>query len=160
MESGESSPPPKMQPARLVRDIATIALVADMMAAGHHKHEIKAAVADRCVTAVSPRTIERLLSDARELIKVSAKTTKADMAAEALAFYRSVKADRTAPHRDRIKAQERIDELLGLSAKYASEAEKTDTAAEFARKAHEAMQQMLGSDLGGDITASEAKHKE
>ena len=37
--------------------------------------------------------------------------------ANALAYYESVLADRTASHRDKTKAQERIDKLLGLEDK-------------------------------------------
>jgi len=132
-----------------------------MICEGHTKHAIKRHLAKRLKRdRVAPSQVERFMSAARAAIRDSAKAPKADKAAEALAFYERMKHKATATDRDMLRAQERIDELLGLSAKYASEAEKTDSAAEFATKAHEAMRQMLGADLGGDITASQAKHKE
>ncbi len=152
--------PKRVPVSKLIRDIATVAEVSNLMASGAHKHQIKRYLAERCMSDVSPRTVERVMADARELIKHSAKASKADMAAEALAFYRAMKADPNTPPRDRIKAQECIDHLLGLSARYTTDAEKTDSASDFARKAHEAMQAIRLADMGGEQTAAQASGKD
>jgi len=148
-------------PARTVRTPDAIARVAQMICEGYPKHEIKKWLANRLGrNRVAPSQVEQFMSEARAQIREAAKAPKADKAAESLAFYEWMKHNPKATPRERLFAQERIDELLGLSAKYASEAEKTDSAAEFARKAHEAMREMLDADLGGTVTASEAKGKE
>lgn len=66
---------------------------------------------------VSPRTIERYLSRARELILSTAADSRDWFRAQSLALYGSILSGDKVKVRDRIKAQERIDKLLGLESK-------------------------------------------
>jgi len=87
---------------------------------------VRALVSRRCLTSVikaefrsqfgdaTHETILRYVSRARVQILADAARGRDEMRAESLAFYNGMLADPGASHRDRIRAQERIDKLLGL----------------------------------------------
>lgn len=77
-----------------------------------HNGEIKRMAAAKF--GVKPRTIEHYLTEVRnERIEESGRTVD-DHRADSFHFYISVLRDKKADPRDKIKAQERIDKLLGL----------------------------------------------
>ena len=81
------------------------------------KATIKKAFRTRFGAKLSHRTIERYLARAREALLADLTRGRQTHRADALGFYESVLADHTASLRDKVKAQERIDKLLGLEDK-------------------------------------------
>jgi hypothetical protein len=73
---------------------------------------------------VGRRQARRYLAAARRAMLVAAERSREVHLAEAYAFYRSLAANADAKDADRIKAQERIEKLLGLDS--ASPAESPD----------------------------------
>jgi hypothetical protein len=81
------------------------------------KSTIKKAFRQRFGQDIDHGTIERYLTRAREAMLDDLTRGRQTHRAGALAFYESVLADHTASLRDKVKAQERIDKLLGLEDK-------------------------------------------
>jgi hypothetical protein len=81
------------------------------------KGTIKKAFRQRFGVDIDHTTIERYLLRAREAMLTDLTRGRQNHRAGALAFYESVLADHTASVRDKVKAQERIDKLLGLEDK-------------------------------------------
>jgi hypothetical protein len=63
---------------------------------------------------VNHRTVERYLARAREIIIFELRENKDSHAARSLGFYRSVLSNPNACIRDKLRAQQRIDFMLGL----------------------------------------------
>jgi hypothetical protein len=85
-----------------------------LLSQGRYDGEVKKAVAAhyRC----SPRTVERYLRRARDELVAESGKGRDELRAEGYGFYREVRGNANAETRDRLKAQERIDKLLGLEA--------------------------------------------
>ena len=81
------------------------------------KGTIKKAFRQRFGVDVDHTTIERYLLRAREGLVADLARGRQLHRAEALGFYESILADPAAAVRDKVKAQERIDKLLGLEDK-------------------------------------------
>jgi hypothetical protein len=81
------------------------------------KATIKKAFRQRFGTDIDHATIERYLTRAREAMLSDLTRGRQNHRAGALAFYESIFDDHTASVRDKVKAQERIDKLLGLEDK-------------------------------------------
>jgi hypothetical protein len=81
------------------------------------KSTIKKAFRQRFGAELSANTIEGYLGRAREAMLIDLTRGKQALRADALAFYESVLADLSAPIRDKVRAQERIDKLMGLEDK-------------------------------------------
>jgi hypothetical protein len=81
------------------------------------KATIKKAFRQRFGQDIDHGTIERYLTRAREAMLVDLTRGRQNHRAGSLAFYESVLADHNASLRDKVKAQERIDKLLGLEDK-------------------------------------------
>jgi hypothetical protein len=81
------------------------------------KATIKKAFRQRFGGDIDHTTIERYLLRAREAMLEDLTRGRQTHRAGALAFYESVLADHSASLRDKVKAQERIDKLLGLEDK-------------------------------------------
>jgi hypothetical protein len=81
------------------------------------KSTVKKAVRQRFGLDIDHGTIERYLTRAREGMLIDLTRGRQNHRATSLALYESIVADRTATHRDKVKAQERIDKLLGLEDK-------------------------------------------
>lgn len=67
---------------------------------------------------VGPRTVEAYLSRARKKIMQAVGRTRADLVADSVATYTAIIADPDTSASDRIRAQERIDKVLGLEAAF------------------------------------------
>ena len=89
-----------------------VASAMEMLLEGKSDGQVKRAVAERF--GLSPRTVERYLRRAREKMVESTGKPADALRAEALAVYQTIIDDPEAENRDRIKARERIDKLLGL----------------------------------------------
>src|SRR5437762_3384351 len=81
------------------------------------KSTIKKAFRQRFGAAIDHATIERYLARAREVMLTDLTRGRQLLRADRLALYESILADPKAARRDKIKAQERIDKLLGLEDK-------------------------------------------
>ena len=89
-----------------------ISLVRKLISARMTNGEIKRAMATQF--GLSPRTAEGYISRARAEIMEDLGRSREDHQADAYTFYCAVVGNREASNRDKIKAQERIDKLLGL----------------------------------------------
>jgi hypothetical protein len=81
------------------------------------KSTIKKAFRQRFGAEIDHGTIERYLTRAREGMLIDLTRGRQNHRAGSLAFYESVLADPKAAVRDKVRAQERIDKLLGLEDK-------------------------------------------
>lgn len=92
-----------------------IALAATMLARGFFKHQIKLAIAgvhkDR--RAPSARTYEEIFKLGRELLRKQGGLNRQETRDAALAVYRGIVSSKTAKPMEKIKAQERIDKIMG-----------------------------------------------
>jgi len=89
-------------------------LVVDLMSLGYHDGQIKRTVAGRY--SVSPRSTEIYLGRARQVLKETADGNPQEQRGCSLNVYAKVVRDPTATNFERIKAQSRIDRILGLEA--------------------------------------------
>jgi hypothetical protein len=83
-----------------------------LLGQGKYDGEVKKIVAAQF--KLSPRTVERYLRRARDLIVADTGRDKQEHRAESYAFYVEVRGNAKALPKDRLRAQERIDKLLGL----------------------------------------------
>ena len=94
--------------------LGRIRLVADMMARGYRKADIKTVCRRRF--GVCYRTVENYISKARKFLLSELATTREDQKARALDLYRGVIRDSSGnvTVRERLIAQTRVDKILGL----------------------------------------------
>ncbi|WP_298861937.1 hypothetical protein [uncultured Gimesia sp.] len=86
-------------------------LIKKMIGLGKYASEIKTAIADQF--QLSPRSVERYLSSARREMRQRLETPLEQHRADSFYFYRSIIDSPESNTRDRIRARERIDKLLG-----------------------------------------------
>lgn len=114
-------------------------MIIDAISRRLHKGEIKkliyACFANSDKYTCCAVTAERLITEAREKLRDRMGITKEEGRNEAIAFYESVIRDPQSDFSAKIKAQERIDKILGLEFTGA----KSDTVDEYARKIREAI---------------------
>lgn len=91
---------------------ARIEYCRQLVAAGHYDGEVKRLAAEEF--KISTRSVERYLKRARELILAESEKPKTEHRATSLAFYQKVVANENEETRNRLRAQQRIDELLAL----------------------------------------------
>ena len=89
-------------------------LVVDLMSLGYHDGQIKRTVSGRY--NVSPRSTEIYLGRARQVLRETAEGEPQEHRGRSLNVYAKVVRDPTATNFERIKAQSRIDKILGLEA--------------------------------------------
>lgn len=90
-----------------------VALCIEMLSVrGWKKWQIKKAFREKYGS--SARSVERYLSRARAILRSEVGKEDTDHLSESYAFYRSVIQSTNATIRDKIKAQENIDRLLGI----------------------------------------------
>lgn len=94
--------------------LSRVRLVADMMARGYRKADIKTICRKRF--GVCYRTVENYIRRARKFLLSELATTREDQKARALDLYRGVIRDSSGnvTVRERLIAQQRIDKILGL----------------------------------------------
>lgn len=83
-----------------------------LIASGLHDGRIKRLIAAQY--DCSPRTVERYLRRARQIIFERRNRTKGELQAESMAFYERILADSKSSNREKLLARRRIDQLLGL----------------------------------------------
>ena len=85
-----------------------------LLGVGLYDHEVRAVLEKKY--DVSAKTCRRYMGRARERLVDYLKLSRDDHRAYSLNWYRSVVADENASNRDKIRAVQRIDALLGLAA--------------------------------------------
>lgn len=104
----------KKAPAHVVQE--RIEMVAEMLARGANSRAIRLTL-KRAPHNLGGRHIEEYVSRARDwLLKTAAGMDKRQALAEAIAFYRTVIADKKAETRDKLTARTRLDCIFGLDA--------------------------------------------
>jgi molecular chaperone DnaK (HSP70) len=120
-----------------------IEFIADCMAMGYRKGKLKQLIykvnGDKCARA----TVEKILGKARQLLLDDARTNKDNERAEAIGFYKAIIADDDTTVREKIEARSKLDDLLGLGAKFTTDYGKTaEERAEEIRIAQEQMREV------------------
>lgn len=139
---------------RIVITRELVELVAGLLAARWTKGRIKQVIYEINGDEKGPKkcargTVERLLKRARAHLRTRLlKTTLDDQKAMGIGFLESVIADDSMDMRHRLNAQEKLNDLLGLSAKYRREADHfppLDDEEDRLRKMLERMDDSMGS---------------
>lgn len=117
MEEPETTPKKrkprkKLQSTTRLKREKILSTVTRMLNAGIYPGDIKRVVSKD--NELSPRTIEGYLRRAREAKLAETGKPVEEHRSDSFAFYRSVVADPKATARDKIRAQQSIDRLLGL----------------------------------------------
>lgn len=89
-----------------------VELVRTLLCSRYPKYKIKRLLKERY--DVCPRTVENYLARARRELVEATGQGKDEHVADAYAFYLSILENRETATRDKLKAQERMDKLLGL----------------------------------------------
>lgn len=92
-----------------------IDFVGSLLARAYRNSEIKAEFRKRFGTYTG-RTIDRYVSRAKRKALHASKIPREDWVARSLSTYNDIIRDPKAPHAAKVKAQERIDTVLGLDA--------------------------------------------
>lgn len=127
--------PYKGEPSRSIwLSDALIELVAEMIGLRYRKGEIKRELAKFNATEANPQgeppsqgVFERLMREARELIRERLEISQSEAAGEAIAFYESVIRDPDIDVREKLRAQDQLERLLGLGARFAQDGDKKST---------------------------------
>lgn len=90
-----------------------IDFVGGLLARAYNNSDLKAAFRKKFGNYTG-RTIDRYVSRAKRKALHASKIPKEDWVARSLSTYNDIIRDPTAPHAAKVKAQERIDTLLGL----------------------------------------------
>lgn len=123
----QTDPPLRKRPIKSMDPVfvtdEVVDMVADMLVKHARKHAIKREVANfvRSKYGLPPptaRTVETAIREARALLRAHTGTPIQDSKAAALVFYQDLASNDLLEASDRIKAQQRIDELLGHDFKY------------------------------------------
>lgn len=94
------------------QQLQLIRLIKKMLGMGKYASEIKKAVNQEY--GLSTRSVERYITRARREMVKHTKVSLEDHVAEAYYFYRGILTDPESTQRERLRARERIDKLLGL----------------------------------------------
>gem|GEM_PF-4399833 len=119
--SGTPSPdgvkPKRGRPVTSVTDQA-IAIAADGLARRKHKHQIIAEIEAALKHPIGRKQREQILTLGRAVIINRESRDPDEERCQAIALYESIIRDAEADPRDRIKAQERLDRIYGIEAKF------------------------------------------
>lgn len=91
-----------------------VLLCAEMLAQGFYKGQVKKHM--RAKYGLSTPQINKYISRARKHLHAQAQADRDEMRGASLAFYRRIARNKNLEMKDRLKAQERVDKILGLEA--------------------------------------------
>lgn len=114
--------------------------VRELLAKGHHDGEIRKLTAQKFGCA--PRTVHRYLTTVRGNIREETGRDVTEMRGDSLEFYRGILTNPNASVRDKIRAREAMDKILGLNLP-----EKKDINLDVSGNVHDAMKQMENEEL-------------
>ncbi len=106
------------------QQIQLVQLVKHLLSLGKHLSEIKRAVVREY--DLSSRSVERYIIRARREMTQRLEVPVEQLRAEAFFFYVSIINDNNSSQRERLRARERIDKLLGLDKKHDSTSNKNN----------------------------------
>ena len=92
--------------------------VADLMSRRIPKHALKKLLEKELGTEISIQAYERLRKDARKLMINNSGRSYDEHRGTAVAFYESIIADEDSAFRDKLTAQTRLDNILGLEKQF------------------------------------------
>jgi hypothetical protein len=121
-----------------------VELAAEMMATHQYKSSIKAAIYEVCSFKPSPPCIERILTDARALIRARSGSTAEATRIEALELFRAIIRDERSPAGAKLDAQREINIMLGIDPRFKHATDSPDDLAEATRLALKQMDQATG----------------
>ena len=96
-----------------------VQLIQKMLGRGYHNSDIEPAITKKF--EISHRSVERYITRARREMREEVENYLEHHRVDSFFFYRSVIENPKAVERDRIRARERIDKLLGLDTQAPSE---------------------------------------
>lgn len=106
-----------------------IGLVADCLGNRWAEWRIREFIHKLAGYRVLSQTVQKIISKAKELNRERYGVPTLTHKTNAVAFYEAVIANEAFPLKERIRAQERLDQLLGLEARYANNADPQEVAA-------------------------------
>lgn len=113
MTTNDQTPPTKGKKPTREELRERISLCVEMLSVkGWKKWQIKKAFREKYGS--SARSVERYLAKARAILRSEYGKEDVDHSSESYAFYRGVIQSQTSTVREKLKAQENIDKLLGL----------------------------------------------
>lgn len=116
-----------------------IDLVAELIGQRFNKGDIKRVIYEVNGGKCGRATVEKILTLAREKVRAAAHIDANDHLAESIEFYKSIIRDESVTVQARMEANAKLDELLGIGAKWSS---RGDTNKNNAKKTVEALRQM------------------
>lgn len=129
-----------------------VELVADRMASGAHKGDLKRLIREVAGKAkISRATYEAVLTRSRALNLRKSVQGKGQFLQDSIEFYQSIVRDDDERTGDRLKAQERLDELIGVAAKFtgSNRASPEESAEEIRALLQAAQDSVSGPPRGG-----------
>lgn len=119
---------PRKGEEKLTEEI--VAAAAEYLGRGWYKHVVKTAMRKQFkhLRECSANTWERILREGRARLREERGETVKETKACALDFYRTIVADEHAKLSDRLRAQERIDQICGHDAKFGDSADPEESA--------------------------------
>lgn len=130
-----------------------ICLVAEMIGKRHNKGDIKRVIYEVNGEKCGRATVEKILNLARAKIRDAANIDVDEQLGESVEFYRSIIRDDSVPVQVRMDATDKLDNLLGIGAKWSS---RGDTNVASAKKVQSAMKQMKEATDAEDNPKGEA----
>lgn len=124
-------------------DDEAIAFMVECVSQGMTKYAIKAALFDFLGCKIGVSAFNRAMQTVRGYLTEMIKVEEEDLRIDSLAFYMSVRGNQNEETRDRLKAAERIDSILGFDAKFKQVGGKT--AQEQVERINEIRRQMRAS---------------
>lgn len=88
--------------------------VLEWLVEGRYKHQIVRQARD--LWGIQYRQVQNYITRARQILAEEGGTSREDLRSESLMYYKQVCADPSLPPRERIRARQRIDQLMGLEA--------------------------------------------
>lgn len=114
------------QPTVVLDDV--VEFVADLICQRKFKSQIKRELADLFDAPVSPRSVETLMSKARQLLRERAGASQKDMKDNAVSLYEWVIRSDETSIREKLHAQAQLDEIFGLKSKFSDDGTPEETA--------------------------------
>lgn len=115
-------------------DPDVIEVLACEMALGMKKYELKALLRKIAGRQPSKSKFEQVLAKCRALLHKATNVTRDEAKGRSLSFYLNMAYDRNVEAKDRVKAMERVDAILGTEFRYTAGAESP---LEYAEKVRE-----------------------
>ena len=122
-----------------------VEMIAELLGSCAKKHVIKERIREALGGPLVANRYEKLMGEACALMVARERRDKREFAQNAIEFYEGVLADGLAPLRDKLAAQEKLTELVGVGAKF-KEGTDPDESARAVRDALAAMNEVTDAE--------------